>query len=377
MFRKETPAHAKYSARQNSHWALINGVAAGLAVGGAAFAPLPAIAQQSPEQAVERAFAEDRDGVLSLINENDRIGDGQDRWRTSGVAATYLFPSDATPWLSNGSADSLFGKAPRRFELSIGQIVATPEALSSEAPVVNDRPYGAFLYVGAGATSLNADGGLLGFRALTEDHIGVQLGVVGGDAALGEFAQDLAHDVLDGADANGWGNGLENEPGVNLTARRVYHVYRDLGLGDLQVEWRPSLEATLGTVSTYAAVGTELRFGDDLAFDLTRTDNRAGVSGGGFFGGPSDWDGLSWALFIGAQGRAIGHDVFLDGNVFADGPDDAIDIDKNNFTLDLNAGVSVAVENFRLGYVYTWRSEEFAEQDEAQAWGRATISAKF
>ncbi|MBX2854886.1 MAG: lipid A deacylase LpxR family protein [Rhodobacteraceae bacterium] len=376
MFQNDKAARLDALAQGSTGGALAN-IVAGVALGAAAMGPIAAMAQQTSEQAVQSAFAEDRDGVLSLINENDELGDAKDRWRTSGIGASYLFPSDMTPWLNDGLANSLFGDAPRRFELSGGQIIATPEALSSELPVADDRAYGAFLYVGAAATSLDADGGLLGFRALTEDHFGVQAGIVGGDAALGEFVQDLTHRVLDGADPNGWGNGLENEFGVNLTARRVYHVYGDLGFGDLQVEWRPSLEASLGTVSTYAAIGTELRIGDDLVFDLTRADNRAGVSGGGYFGGPSDWDGLSWALFVGAQGRAVGYDVFLDGNVFANGPDDDVEINKNDFTLDLNAGFSVAVENFRLGYVYTWRSEEFDEQDEAQAFGRVTVSVKF
>lgn len=320
------------------------------------------------------AFADDPDGVLSFAIDNDYFGLGAaDRWYTSGFEASYLFPSDATPFLSSGGADWLLGPGPRRLELRIGQNLFTPEEKGPSTPIADDRPYGAFLFLGADIVSLKPNRSFAGAHALAEDRIGLRLGAVGGDAALGEATQELVHSITDGADAEGWDNGLENEPGFLLIAQRDYHIYGD-GPAGLELALRPHADFAIGTIEVQAGVGFELRIGDDLEYDFSRRENRAGIDGGGFFTAPDDY---AWSTFIGVNSRAVAHSVYLDGNVLRDGPNDAIDIERSLFVHDATFGFSFTRKWFRTSASYTLRTKEFEEQDEAQGFGSITFSYRF
>lgn len=338
--------------------------------------PTPAIAQTTPnskkDDFVARAFGIDQGPVVNGGFANDAFGDGQDRYYTSGLNLRVLLDADTTPFLETPTADAVFGRAPRRLQLQVGQTVFTPEALSEPDPIEDDRPYGAFLYVGADIVTLKPNRSVFGFETLVEDTVGVQLGVVGQDASLGEWVQTEGHKFFDGAGTRGWENGLNDEPGFNLIANRAYHFFG--AVGPLDTEIRPSAEVSLGTVQTQATLGAEFRIGDDLHYDLSRADNRTGVPGGGFFGAP---DGSSWALFVGAHGRAVAHDVFLDGNVFVDGPPDEIDVERRPFVADLSAGASVVLGSVRFGYTHVWSTETFVEQREMQEYGMLILGVNF
>lgn len=318
-------------------------------------------------------FADDPRATFTIAADNDLFGGtGDDRQYTSGVFGKVLLPRAATPFLDRPFWDGIFGPSARRLELQIGQQIFTPDDLSASGPIPDDRPYGAFLFVSAEIASMAPNQAILGFEALVEDRGGVQIGAVGGDAALGEQAQDAARTVFGGGRPNGYDNGLDSEPGFNIVASRAYRVFGRLG--PLDTEVKPFVDLSAGTVLNQASLGLTLRVGDDVHYDLNRLDYRTGTSSGGWFG-PED--GFAWSLSLGAQGRAVARSVFLDGNVFADGPDDAIDVDRNLFVMDAHWGVSVATDRFRASYQMVFRSKEFEEQDERTVFGTIALSAKF
>jgi lipid A 3-O-deacylase len=76
----------------------------------------------------------------------------------------------------------------------------------------------------------------------------------------------------------------------------------------------------------------------------------------------------------GAEGRLVGHNIFLDGNVLVDGPE--IRIDRKDFVYDLKAGLTVRYKAIRFDYTWVQRSEEFdfrlRRKTEAE-FGSATI----
>ncbi len=328
---------------------------------------------RSEDDFAARGFGIDPRAVATLAFDNDLIGGtGDDRQYTSGAFLKILLPADATPWLETALADQFLGRAPRRLELSLGQQIFTPDDTDARDPIPDDRPYGAFLFVAAETATLKPNRAFLMFEALVEDRVGLQVGVVGGDAALGEQAQDFARSIGGGGKPNGYDNGLEDEPGFNIVASRGYRIYGD-AFG-LDTEIKPFADLSAGTVLTQAALGVTFRIGDDLHYDLNRMDYRSGTASGGWFG---PVDGGAWALSVGAQGRAVAHNVFLDGNVFADGPDDAIDVDKETFVYDAHWGLSYSTRRFRAAYQMVWRSEEFEEQDESHVFGTLSLGVKF
>lgn len=354
------------------------GAAAAMAVGVAVAALSVATGRATADEAdlrddgAAQAFLDDPRYVITGVIENDRLGDGNDRFYTSGLSLQALLPADHTPFLQGDTAGLIFGDGARRLELSVNQILFTPEQLGPSEPVVDERPYGGFFYLGADVTTLRPNRSLYGFEALIEDRAELQIGAVGGDASLGEGLQDAWHDVFGGASPDGYDNGLENEPGVNLILGRAYRVYGDLG--PLETEIRPSGELSLGTVLTQASLGLEARFGEDLEYDLSRLDHRTGVGHGGYFG---PQDGLAWSVAVGAQARAVPHNVFLDGNVFANGPADEIDIDTERFIFDAHLGAAIATGRVRVSYALVYRSKEYAEQEEPQLFGTLGLGVKF
>ncbi|MEO1291295.1 MAG: lipid A deacylase LpxR family protein [Pseudomonadota bacterium] len=321
------------------------------------------------------SFADDEDYTVTLVDENDRWGfDGGDRWYTRGGVIHVLLPAGKTPWLDDVPLmmSSAEGRTAPRLSLSFGQEIFTPENLGATAPIADDRPYGAFLYLGAEAiryTPHVVDGG---WSTLIEDRRGLQIGILGGSASLGEFAQSTTHTLYDSTSPEGWDNGLDNEPALNLTASRAYRFFDTLG--PVETEVKPYGAVSLGTVYTHAAAGLEMRIGDDLADDLSQNHRLTAVPGSSY-SRPSD--GFAWSLFGGLHGRAVGYNAFLDGNLLADGPDPAIDIDKQPFVLDAQLGFALMTGRVRFSYAYTWRSKEFEEQPEAQSFGTFTLGARF
>ncbi len=75
-------------------------------------------------------------------------------------------------------------------------------------------------------------------------------------------------------------------------------------------------------------------------------------------------------FFVGAQGRAVARNLFLDGNTF----EDSRSVDSKALVGDLSGGLSMFWGNaVRLDAVVTYRTEEFEDQDKATPSSPASI----
>jgi lipid A 3-O-deacylase len=83
--------------------------------------------------------------------------------------------------------------------------------------------------------------------------------------------------------------------------------------------------------------------------------------------------GFSWYLFAGSQGRAIGRNMFLDGNTFRD----SHSVDSKLFVADFQAGVAIAYGAARLSVAQIWRTKEFDGQDGHDEFGAVNLSWHF
>lgn len=313
-------------------------------------------------------------GRLILIEENDSIVLSDDRYYTQGFAFAYLGGdvADASAW--DAPFDGLAswgafaapgdGRLSRRYEVVFGQSIFTPLNTDRSDPDADDRPYAGWLYGGIGLIQ-DRDSRQL-------DHLELLLGIVG-PGAQGRPTQNDWHQFIGISDAEGWDHQLHNEPGLMLSYGRKWRLIRNLG-GGFAVDAIPEFGLTAGNVMTYGEVGTLLRFGRNLEADYGPARIRPALSGTSYFNSAYLEDPLGFYFYVGAQGRAVAHNIFLDGNTFRD----SRDVDKEVLVGDLTGGFALFWSNaVRLDAGFTYRTQEFEGQDEDAKFAGVSLAIGF
>ena len=224
----------------------------------------------------------------------------------------------------------------------------TPEELSIEELIVDDRPYAGYFHFGTQIFLRHDTKGPNdpGRNSPIQNVFELQLGFVGPEAQ-GEWIQSKAHEILDDEPPLGWDNQLDFEPVVQL----VYRWRRKFGTDHADVV--PHWGAALGNVGIFAEAGFHARFGWNIA-DFPNLNIAPAVS-------PASTDDAWFAkrefhVFVGATGRGVAHNIFLDGNTF----EDSHSVDKENWVYDLQAGFVARYKKCRLSYTFTRRSREYS-----------------
>lgn len=303
------------------------------------------------------------EGVWTLVVEND-VFYGSDRDYTNGVAFAWAPPplAPAPEWAQAVARWApLFPEGGRiRYGYVIGQTMSTPADISVREPLVTDRPYAGWLY---GTVALNAEGdGRF-------DQLALSAGVIG-PASLADRAQIRFHRLTGSRKPEGWASQLRNEPGVLATWQRSWRRLWSARVAGLEVDGTPHLGAALGNVYTYANAGYTVRLGQRLARDFGTLRIAPAPPGAGF---TVPGEGASWYAFVGIDGRAVGRNVFLDGNTFRSGPG----VLREPWVGDLHWGFAITRQSVRLGYTHVRRTREFRGQAKSENFGAASISVSF
>ena len=317
---------------------------------------------------------------FNLILENNSTIGSSDKHYTHGTLVSYL-SSEIDPqqpslyrWLSESlSFLPVFQHQGTRSRAhwfaEAGQSIFTPENKDLSDPDPNDRPYAGWLYASFGYLR-DTDSRVLDYLQLT-------VGVVG-PHAYGEETQDTFHDIfgVGHGDIQGWDHQLHDEPGFVVSIGRKWRESRPIGAG-FSADIIPQVNASLGNVFTYGAVGALLRIGRNTGFDYGPPRIMPGLSGTNYFdtsylsGTDSGW---GWYLFVGGEARVVAHNIFLDGNTFRD----SSEVDKNVLVGDVQIGLAVAIGTAaRLTFSYIWRSEEFETQRGADKFGSVNFALRF
>ncbi len=319
------------------------------------------------------AAAEPKLSLYSLTEENDGIFSGQDRHYTQGLMFSRMVVPAAG---SSGFWDELsrrFASVTRvlgagsatagtsyRWPI-IGQSLFTPADLDSTEPQPDDRPFAAWLYVGAGLQRRTVSGRVDQFQLLA--------GVVG-PWALGEVVQEKFHKVFDYKHARGWDNQLHNEPGLvaSYQTRWTVPVFDPSWI---DIDLQPQVGLSVGNVLTYGEIGLTLRFGQGSRVLGSPRTITPGLSGSGWFD-PGRIDGaFDWMMFVGIQTRAVWRNLFLQGNSFRH----SASVDKRDFVTDEEFGVSLLFRpGVRVDVIYVKRSHEFVGQHGDDRFGSITVS---
>ena len=240
----------------------------------------------------------------------------------------------------------------RKYELTAGQSIFTPTNVVSATPSPRDRPYAAWLYTGAG---LLQETKYQDYHTLENVEI---LGGIVGPAALGGPTQNTFHQFIGVNSSLGWQNQLHNEPGVILTYERKYRFQQPI-YDNLAVDIIPEAGGSGGNILTYAEIGGIMRFGQNLAADYGPEHIRPSVSGTSWFDANQLNGNFGLYGFIGAQGRAVARNIFLDGNSWSASPG----VGHKPLVADFTGGVSAFWSTrIRADFTVTQRTKEFDGQ---------------
>jgi len=316
------------------------------------------------------AIADDPGYIIGLQFENDFFGGGTDRHFSHGTRIECLTPpvqvitdaADKLPWFTTEKARSDdLNELEARVSFSLGQNIYTPEDTLASQLIKDDRPYAGWLYMGFG---LVANQGVNRY-----DKLELEIGLVG-PYSFAEDVQTFWHSLFGLQVPNGWDNQLKTEPGVVLYYEQTRRYERQNVCLGLNADVLPHFGGALGNIFTYAAAGVTFRIGSNLSDDFGPPRIRPSLPGSAYF---HPERGFNWYLFAGLEGRAILHNIFLDGNTFKESQS----VDKKYVVGDLQAGLVVQWSRFRITYTQIFRTKEFDGQDRGDIYGSLSLSYHF
>lgn len=304
-----------------------------------------------------------RGGAVSVTLENDVFG-GRDGHYTNGFGFLWVAARGAS---SPKWADQMAALVPwlpeegeLRYAYMFGQSMFTPRNIENPNPPSTDRPYAGWLY------------GTFGIGKDSErqfDLFAVTVGVVG-PASGAEGSQKTFHRWTGSTKPEGWSTQLHNELGIVFSAQRSWRNVVRGSIGGLSFDVTPSVGGTLGNVFTYGSTGVAIRFGKQLPSDLGIPRIQPANQGSGEF---SPRATAGWYLFVGAEGRAVARNIFLDGNTFRD----SRSVERNPWVGDLQFGVVFDVRSVRISFVNVIRTKEYRTQDQRDRFGALTLSVNY
>ena len=248
---------------------------------------------------------------FTVLEENDSLYFNSDKHYTQGLRLSDLIGGSPTPgsWWDRGFDLLNFGPffdpgGTRKTAILAGQSIFTPKNLSLKPPDPHDRPYAGWLYGGVSMLQ-ESDKRML-------ENFEIDFGMVG-PGALGELAQNTFHQFIGADQAKGWSDQIQHEFGGMVSYERMWRLplFGDNGFG---ADIVPEIGATAGNVFTYGDIGGLLRIGRGLQADYGPVRVRPALSGTDYFDESGLDNGSGWYFFAGTQGRAVGRNIFLDGN---------------------------------------------------------------
>lgn len=300
-------------------------------------------------------------GTLSFLFENDLFYK-TDRDYTNGVELSYTAPVQNTPQLITRLAHALpffstTGKV--RASYAIGQSIYTPSDTASLIPPPTQRPYAGFLY---GSVGLTDD---TGSRL---DQFNLQVGVIG-PSSLASDTQRFVHAVIDAREPKGWHGQLRGEPGVVLTYSRNVKIIPPQSVLGMIFDLEPHYGGAAGNVYDYVNAGAIARLGFNIPDDYGPLRIEPSLPGSGFF---QSTGSIGAYIFAGVDGRAIGRNLFLDGNTGRAGPS----VQKNALVGDLELGAALTFNVMQVTFTHVIRTKEYQTQTAPDQFGAINVSFK-
>ncbi len=314
--------------------------------------------------------------TFSLYLENDYFS-GEDGGYTNGLKLTWSsavhkeFPPHAWPhrwlypvvkWLPLEKAEDR-----KNITFSIGQNIYTPQDIEAEDIVEDDRPY-------AGITYLE-----MGFHNRREremDTLELFLGLVG-PHSYAEQAQKAVHQVFDDIDPKGWDNQLDDEPVIDIIYEHKKRMLQSGSGNGPGYDLILNTGGALGNALTYYNLGVGFRVGLNLPNDFGDFPIKPASSYNAAFDAKDprylNAHKIGIYVFTSIEGRAVLHNIFLDGNTFTD----SHSVTKKPLVADYAAGIGIIRGRAKVSFAYVIRTKEFETQKDPQQFGTASVSLSY
>jgi len=192
-----------------------------------------------------------------------------------------------------------------------------------------------------------------------------------------EETQRRIHDVRRLDHPQGWDNQLHDELGLTGVYLRNWRWPKISHRSGIDWELLPHAGAAVGNVQTYANVGGELRFGLNLPDDFGTAAIGPAASTStpvdGALAATRSRVDFGVYLFGRVDGRAVVHNIFLDGNTFGN----SHSVEKEWAVADLSAGIGTNYKNTKLAYALVYRTKEFKGQKDGHLFGTISVNIAF
>ncbi|HTS19128.1 MAG TPA: lipid A deacylase LpxR family protein [Verrucomicrobiae bacterium] len=322
---------------------------------------------------------EDRQGpFFAVTEENDLFSnpftatDHTDRHYTQGLKFTWLNGDDDMPqWVRRVSDDVPklgINMTAQNLGYVFGENMYTPQNLQESALITNDRPYAGWLY---GGVYLQRRGEVGDSGVPVQESFEIDFGTTGPDSLAG-WAQTHFHQAFDSADVpQGWHNQLAGEPGLLLKYERFWRWSPNAETARY-VDLIPHAGGELGNIMIFQNLGGVVRVGYNLPedFGVQTIDSPASLGGGTTSNSPP----FACYVFGGVDGRAVEHNLFLDGNSFRSGPS----VERIPWVADLSTGGAVRMfRHLEISYTRVVRTHEFVGQQHPDQFGSLEAKAMF
>ncbi|HSF43755.1 MAG TPA: lipid A deacylase LpxR family protein [Thermoanaerobaculia bacterium] len=319
--------------------------------------------------AVASAWAAHAQTTRTFTGENDLFA-GTDQHYTNGLRYSAVRGNvGETPWWGREIARDLGvcgteqgNEARTCFRVDRGYAIThtiyTPTNIDIAAPIPGDRPYGGWLHY---TTMFDLQNDT---DKRVHHHFEADFGVTG-DWSLAEDIQTEWHEIINSDPPMGWDNQIDNSLTFLLLYRYRKVVFQKFNADeDIRLfDFAPHAVGAFGNVFTYGGAGITARLGYNIPkeFHDGIEPTAAGSAGSSH--------PLSVFVFAGAEGRAVGRNVFLDGN-----RSNGLSVDKEPFVSDLSAGLAVGYKRLLVSYRLVQRSREFEGQLDPLNFGSIAIT---
>jgi lipid A 3-O-deacylase len=325
-------------------------------------------------------------GELRIYEENDffnPITEQTDRYYTQGLRVEWLAPEQKSapyflPAISHADWCSIvcgsgFKDGHVNTGFAVGQNIYTPANIRVAAPQPYDRPWAGLLYGSRIARISYAEPSLAAQR---QDRIEVSVGVVG-PASLAKEAQIGWHKVIGAPRPQGWANQLRNEPILQLRYDTALRWPQSEG-GNTDII--PRGRVNLGNALTSVEAEITGRIGWNLSgFGALSIPLAPPPAASAMTTYVNTLAGERWLasgdLFLRLGGKAVAHNIFIEGNSFTDND---IRIDRKTFVPEIGIGAELnLVGGFWLTAQFIRRGSEFKSRRRgapAQEFGAISLS---
>jgi len=291
-------------------------------------------------------------------DDDSYLAQGSDRYYTAGTFIYYRqgLKVDSTTHLQN-----------KVLGFEIGQKLFTPQSGSiafygnPDDPRYIDRPFAAYLYVGANLNYLYKDESNLKLIA--------QVGVVG-PAALGKETQQSIHNLFGLYHPSGWEYQIDNDFEINLSAQ-----YNRLLARSAWADVSLTSYANLGNGFTGAGIGPMLRLGDfNQLFNSESTQSTA-IKSANF----KPLHDHELFFYYQPQFNVVVYDATVQGSLFNKRSPTSMEVtgDPERIVFSNQLGLGYSGKRFVLDVAVIFHTKDVKEMIQSHQWADVTLLYRF